>query len=90
MDCVEAVRVHGGGGLVSITPLHTAELPGSMAWLSPTHRLCFGTLDHSERLHTSQLGMLTLTLKLYWGLKVPTPATAASEIAADRIDLTEV
>ena len=34
LDRLEAVRVHGADGAVAATAIHTAELPGSMAWVS--------------------------------------------------------
>ncbi|KAK9810046.1 hypothetical protein WJX72_003937 [[Myrmecia] bisecta] len=58
MDHVEVVRVHGADGMTSITPIHTPELPASMAWLSTAGMLMFGALEHDLKLRwqTANLG----------------------------------
>ena len=56
---VEAVRVHGGEGLEALVPIHTLDLPDSLAWLSPAGQLTFGKLDHQVKLRWRTLGELS-------------------------------
>lgn len=56
---VEAVRVHGGEGLQAAVPVHTEDLPDSLAWLSPTEQLTFGRLDYEVKLRWHTLGKFT-------------------------------
>ena len=59
-NSVEAVRVHGGEGLEALVPIHTPDLPDSLAWLSPAGQLTFGKLDQQVKLRWHTLGELTV------------------------------
>ena len=61
---VEAVRVHGAEGMQGCTPIHTRELPDSLAWLSPTQQLTFGKLDHQVKLRWHTLGKARLAISI--------------------------
>ena len=55
-DLVEAVRVHGGEGVMGGVGVHTPDLPNSLAWLSPKEELTFGDVDHTMQLRWFTLG----------------------------------
>lgn len=61
---VEAVRVHGADGVQGCIPVHTQELPDSLAWLSPTQQLTFGKLDYEGKLRWHTLGKARLAVRL--------------------------
>ena len=52
-ELVEAVRVHGGEGVTGTVPVHTPDLPYSLAWLA---ELTFGEIDHATHLRWLTLG----------------------------------
>lgn len=62
---VEAVRVYGAEGIQGCIPVHTQELPDSLAWLSPTQQLTFGKLEHNVKLRWHTLGKPRLAISLY-------------------------
>ncbi|DBA73782.1 TPA: hypothetical protein ACH3X2_009751 [Trebouxia sp. C0005] len=54
---VEAVRMHGGDGVMGGVGVHTLDLPNSLAWLSPKEELTFGDVDHTMQLRWFTLGL---------------------------------
>ncbi|KAK9813359.1 hypothetical protein WJX73_002204 [Symbiochloris irregularis] len=58
IDSIEAVRVHQADGVVAIAPVHTQDLPASMAWLDRSGALTFGSLTQEAQLQwvTQSLG----------------------------------
>jgi len=53
---LHAVRLLAAGGLAAVAPVHTAELPGAAAWLSPAGALAFGRYDPAPRFIWRTLG----------------------------------
>ena len=66
---LEAVRVHGAEGLLSIAPLQTPQMGAALAWISAGSQLTFGSLQLEPGLHWYTLGELTFSsLQLNRGL----------------------
>ncbi len=67
---MEAVRIHGGEGVMGAVGVHTPDLPNSLAWLSPKEELTFGEVDHTIQLRWFILGEST-DVRPYDGLLLP-------------------
>ena len=66
---LEAVRVHGAEGLLSIAPVQTPQMGATLAWISAESQLTFGSLQLEPGLHWYTLGELTFnSLRLKVGL----------------------
>ena len=66
---LEAVRVHGAEGLLSIAPVQTPQMGAALAWISARSQLTFGSLQLEPGLHWYTLGELTsISLRpgLHW------------------------
>ena len=56
VDTLEVRRVHAAENLLSSCSVHTPELPGGRAWISPGGRLTFGLVRHELRLRVRRAG----------------------------------
>lgn len=64
VDQIEAVRLHGGEGVMGAVGVHTPDLPNSLAWLSPKEELTFGDLDLIVQLRWFTLGSNTFHIMI--------------------------
>jgi len=54
---VAVSRLCGSEGCLGAAPVHTPHMPFSLAWVSSSHRLCFGSISGQHRLRWRSCGL---------------------------------